>query len=434
MEGICAEQRESQDFLPSTYTATSSLSTLHHVSLHIASQHAHPPLRPLRPPPSTRRRPPRQLRYQTRLLPNHHPPKTPYTSPPFSPSSSLTPANTIPPDGIPTFTETPSSELNDVLSTMRTKHFVPAALHAPDRRLIFGTKHRQTLADNPQTVTVGDEDITLQWIDRRTEIPNRRKLFHQAIALMAEAGRGEEGGKEWANLPNLLIGLRGKVEGRGMGKVVRKAVEAGRIGIVVQCLQQGAATGMTLDSEDVLENVMWGLHATAQRDGWTEEGVSKALKAANQVALLLETEEHGGGRLLSERDPRQRPEVLGVFLELVAVQAYRFQNGQDVDGKVKAYTERLLGCIDGAAQPPSHAPSPTGPQYEMRHGIPIYHGLHLAERVLGKELPNPQLATRVRRDYEAGLTILAQALEAQGLKEGGYGEQAVKAWRECIRD
>ncbi|KAK5120812.1 hypothetical protein LTR85_005879 [Meristemomyces frigidus] len=335
-------------------------------------------------------------------------------------------------NGIPTFNEASTPELNDVLASMRNKHFTPAYLHASERRLIFGTKNKQTLADNPQTVTIGDEEVELQWMDRRKEIPNRTKLFHKAIDLMA-AGEG----KDWNNLPNLLAGLKhagAKAEEKMMGKAVRKAVSAGRIGAIVQCLQQGEYTGMTLDIDEVLENVIWGLHVTAQREGWSEEGVLKALKAANQVGLLLETEEHGGGRHLREHDPRRRPEVLGAFLELAAVYAYKFQGAKDVDGKVKTYADRLLGCIDGAAQPLSHAPRPLGPQYEMLHGIPIWHGLFLAEKVLGKGLPQPQLATKVRQDYEAGLTILAQAIEALEPRGGSYGERAVGAWRECIRD
>ena len=62
-------------------------------------------------------------------------------------------------DGIPAFTETSSPDLNDVLSSMRTKHITPAYLRKPERRLIYGTKYRQTLADNPQVATVGEEEV-----------------------------------------------------------------------------------------------------------------------------------------------------------------------------------------------------------------------------------------------------------------------------------
>jgi hypothetical protein len=70
----------------------------------------------------------------------------------------------------------------------------------------------------------------------------------------------------------------------------------------------------------------------------------------------------------------------------------------------------------------------------MLNGTPIYHGLLLAEKVLGSELPQPDQARQIREDYEAGLTILAQAIEAQAPKEGSYGGQALVVWRELIRD
>ncbi|KAK5137738.1 hypothetical protein LTR08_007309 [Meristemomyces frigidus] len=337
--------------------------------------------------------------------------------------------------GVPTFTPTPSPPLDTTLAALRTKHFIPASLHAPDRRLIFGTKNRQTLADNPQTVTIEREDIPLLWLDRRTEIPNRTKLVHAAIDAMVSSGEG------WSNLPSLLAGLRragvkwtkGSRNEALLGKIVRKAVQAGKIGTVVLCLQQAETTGMRLGIETVLENVMWGLHTTAQREQWSEASVVKAMKASTQIALLLESEGHGGGREVRERDPRRRPEVVGTFLELAAVYAWKFQGGKDVDGKVRTYTERLLGCLEGALQPPSRAPLPTGPQYEMHHGIPIYHGLALAEKILAPTQSFPRVAgvdaTKVRKDYEAGLTILAGAIEAGGVKAGSYGEGAVGAWR-----
>ncbi|TKA78137.1 hypothetical protein B0A55_02730 [Friedmanniomyces simplex] len=209
--------------------------------------------------------------------------------------------------------------------------------------------------------------------------------------------------------------------GGHMGRVVRKASNAGRLGSIIQCLQQVEHTGLTLKDDVVLSNVVWALHDLAQRDAWSAEATEKATKWANVVSMLLETGEHGGGKTTRVGDARRRPEVIGLFLELAAVQAYKHQGGKDVDGKVKMYTERLLACIGDQAQPPSHAPATSGPQVEMLNGVPIYHGLLLAEKVLGPDLPRPAQARRIREDYEAGLTILAQAIEAQEPKEGSYG-------------
>jgi hypothetical protein len=70
----------------------------------------------------------------------------------------------------------------------------------------------------------------------------------------------------------------------------------------------------------------------------------------------------------------------------------------------------------------------------MMNGVPIYHGLLLAEKVLGAEMPQPSLASQIRKDYEAGLTNLAQAIEARAPAEGSYDDQALKVWRSCLQD
>ncbi|EMC93970.1 hypothetical protein BAUCODRAFT_112632 [Baudoinia panamericana UAMH 10762] len=345
--------------------------------------------------------------------------------------------------GLPTFAETSTPELDDILLTLRNKHLIPANLHKSERRLIFGTKYRQQLLDNPQTALVGDEEVPLTWIDRRKEIPSRNKLFVRALELMSKGARDEYGG-DWKNLTALLTALKGVSKSKGhekrdvreerMGRIVRKVAEAGHLEIVIHCLKISKQTGLSLKQEDVLENVVWAMHHAAQKAGWSEEAVTKSLKHARAIGLLLESEQHGGGAVLREDDPRTRPEVVGVFLELSAVFAYRYGGGKDEDGSVKMYAERLLSCIGEHAQPPSRAPAPTGPQMEMLHGVPIWHGLMLAENILGRDLPQPQLAKKIRQDYEAGLEILAQAIEAQTPAPGSYGEQALVAWKECVRE
>ncbi|KAK5116216.1 hypothetical protein LTR62_008542 [Meristemomyces frigidus] len=345
---------------------------------------------------------------------------------------------------IPTFTPTPSTPLLDtLLADLRAKHLIPSALRTPDRRLIFGTKNRQLLADNPRSTQIGSEVIPLQWMDRRSEIPRRATMFNQALEHMVNS----EGGEAWKNLAPLLKGMgdcrpgdkRDALSEETLGKVVRKAGMKGQFGTILLCLQQVENTGLSLKYPAVLQNVMRALREHATREGWSVEAVAKSRKWAAQVAGLLEMEAHGGGTYMKgAKDARRRPEVLGVFLELAAVDAFKHKGGKDVDGQVKMYTERLLGCIGDKAQPASLPPSKKGPQLEMLYGLPIYHGLLLAERILQQDLPQPQLARKIREDYEAGLTILADALEARGDgaqgKEMTYGGQALKAWGSVVRD
>ncbi|WPG98360.1 Hypothetical protein R9X50_00114900 [Acrodontium crateriforme] len=339
--------------------------------------------------------------------------------------------------GVPAFTKTSSPELDAKLADIRAKHFIPAYLNHHDRRLIFGTKHKQSLEDNPQTATIGKEEIDLNWIDRRSEVPNGKKLVKEIINLSAEHD-------EWQNLPNLLVGLkhsRHTPSPERMEEIIRKAVEQGRIGIIVQCLQQAERTGMTLRTGKVMRSVMWGLHQTAQMDNWSEESVTKALKNASQVALLLETEVHstGGstGSSSAPWDAKRRPENVAVFLELEAVNAYKFHNGVDVNGKVKMYAERLLKCIGDIPEktkPRSHAPAPRGPQFEMLHGVPIWHGLTLAQKILSPNMPQAEFANQIIAEYQTSLSALAKAIEEKSPKEGTYNAQALSVWKDCIRD
>lgn len=247
---------------------------------------------------------------------------------------------------VPTFIETSNPELDDVLSTIRTKHFIPAYLRNRERRAIFGDKNRQNLIDNPQSVALGDEDIQLQWIDRRREIPNRNALITEAINLMLASEA-----KDWShNLPALLQGLNEGVKKslgpKVMEKLVRKAAETGKFGTVLPCLQQASKTGMTLKDEGILAWVVWALHVSAARNGWNKASLEKTIKESNAVALMLESADHGSQAVMAENDPRTRPSVLGTWLELVAAYAYKFQGGKDSEeGLVKAYTARLLSRL-----------------------------------------------------------------------------------------
>lgn len=335
---------------------------------------------------------------------------------------------------MPTFTETSNSELNDILAGIRSKHFIPGYLDPYQRKLIFGTKNRQLLHDNPQTTTIGDEEIPLTWIDRRTEIPNRKKAIRRALQLMEESGRDR---KVWSNLPSLLVGLTHigvHVDDYLMGVMVRKATNAGRLDVIMQCLEQSRFTGMTLKREEVLRHVVWGIRIQAQRENWSEAAVRKGLAEARQLSLMLESEEHGSGRALVRDDPRQRPEIIGTFLELAAVNAYKYQDKKDNGGVVAAYVSRLISCIGDKAQPQSFAPPARGPVYEMLDGVPIWHGLKLAQKILGNTIPQATQANKIAADYEAGLSNLAQAIEAQSPAEGSYSAQALDVWRNCIRE
>ncbi|EME43688.1 hypothetical protein DOTSEDRAFT_72893 [Dothistroma septosporum NZE10] len=335
---------------------------------------------------------------------------------------------------LPTFNEASNEELNNVLSTMREKHFVPAYMHKQEHKLITKSKYRQQLIDNPQTGIVGGEEITLRPIDTRTEIPARGGLLARALNLIIN---GES--KDWQNIPKLLQGLKEGVKKPAtdaqMEKIVRKGFQTKQLGVIIQCLYQAEQTGMTLKSEAVLRTFLGGLHDLAQQSGWQKGAVSKALREVNVVSQLLEAKEHGTGGTLRPHDPRTRPEVLGVFLELAAVYAYKYDGQTDSEGLVKAYARRLISNIEKSQMKPSELQLlERSKQWPMLQAIPVWHGLSLAEKMLGKEMPERQAASKAIAEYEVALRGLAAELEARNPAEGTYDYQALNAWRQCIRD
>lgn len=66
--------------------------------------------------------------------------------------------------------------------------------------------------------------------------------------------------------------------------------------------------------------------------------------------------------------------------------------------------------------------------------IPVWHGIHLAQKVLGNDMPNPNVAREALTKYEAAISDAVSKLEANNPEEQSYAGQALNAWRSCIRD
>lgn len=70
----------------------------------------------------------------------------------------------------------------------------------------------------------------------------------------------------------------------------------------------------------------------------------------------------------------------------------------------------------------------------MQRGIPIWHGLNLAQKILG-HVPQAVVAQEVVRDWERGLLQLVYHLERKPRMENDfYNSQMLRAWKDCIRD
>jgi hypothetical protein len=262
---------------------------------------------------------------------------------------------------------------------MRNKIFLPAHLSRSQQDLIYQDKHQRELTIEPVFAYIKGEKFKLEHIDPVKDVPAGAKGLLKAVALMEKE-------KDWDNLPSLLHGLnnaRRKIHGETLEKITRKAGMAGRPDILLECARRVNHTKFTLSNPKVVAEIMHQIQNKALKSGWEAKNTKQALAWAEMVSELLEDERHAGKRHISgAQDIRVRPELIGVLLQLSAVWATRFYGGEDRDGKVALYTERLLGS------PASMLPDPNGHDTHtmstyLGYMVPVLHGMKLAQPILG---------------------------------------------------
>ncbi|KAI9047388.1 hypothetical protein LZ554_008834 [Drepanopeziza brunnea f. sp. 'monogermtubi'] len=246
---------------------------------------------------------------------------------------------------IPSFTEVSSPELQDLLTRIRERIFLPAHVNESQRKLIFSPKHAKSLEVEPAIANIAGEDFRLRHLELTRDVPSRRTAVLKALRLMKEK-------RDWDNLPNLLGGLKNAGCQHGPQvrlAVVGKAGKAGRQDTVLECLRRAEFTGLTLQHLEMPTQVLYWMAQKAVAADWDAQETKKALAWAEMVRDMMEEPKH---KVMPKRDipkyldaSKDQPEVPGILLQLAAVRAT--QIGKDEGGKVERYAKELLGAPMG---------------------------------------------------------------------------------------
>ena len=246
------------------------------------------------------------------------------------------------------------------------------------RKIIYKKKYETELSTEPVIATIAEEDFQLQHIDFRKDLPNVRKSLFKALSLMKDK-------QDWANLPNLLEGL--KTSGANVmashvkAGILHKIMAAGRQETLLECLRRVEDTGLQLKDPEFVTRVMLTMQRRGFDTDWHEHETAKALRWAEMVVELMENPKHAGSRILAgENDPRLQLEVIGILLELAAVRAVKHLESRDVDGKVADYGARLLGTPLEFRTPADDTEYELNP-WVWAH-VPVLHGIYEALKVL----------------------------------------------------
>ena len=208
------------------------------------------------------------------------------------------------------------------------------------------SKHGQLLNDPGVTVTLpNDEDLKLKPM-QLGERPTKKKAIMDIKDILASTTDDDA----WNNLIPFLEGMntaKQPVTTKFLSQITRKAYEQGKYNIPQRCAELAKRTDFRLCYPGLAQTIFLQCHIRAAAAAFQGDELLAAAKQAEYIALILERQEHCGGKLKEDEiDARKSPVVVGVLLELAAAKTVHQHGSKDVDGTVASYVAKLLTLTD----------------------------------------------------------------------------------------
>lgn len=235
-------------------------------------------------------------------------------------------------------------------------------------------------------------------------------------------------GKDWANLPGFLEGLKTakrKLKGWQVEKMVRTANACGRQGVVLVCLQRVERTGVGLWEGGVARECMLGAVMRAIEGAWSEEAVEGGWRLARQYWELMWDDRHlrvGGANV------KMMPEVLGA---MVLLSVARMVKEGDERKELERFVHRLLGVwgkVDFSLAEGGWVEA----NQKLVGWAPVLRGMQLAQKVLGKDSEmGRELGEKAKNDLEPMMQKALAAVYAQTPENGS--RRGVKLYEDLAK-
>jgi hypothetical protein len=270
------------------------------------------------------------------------------------------------------------------------------------KRLVFRDRYRERLNEEQVKITIGNEEFTLKPTNRQS-LPNKREV-NSAIEDMRNT-------QDWKNFVPLLIGsLHSKYKFKTVNaeKWVRLAGKSDTLAFILEAAKQSSKTGFSFADRAVAFRFAFALHEKAQKADFSGDALTAALRYAEQAAQLMEWPEHTNNDI--SQDAKRQPFFIGLLTELSAARAIDQAEGEDVDGKVLSYTQKLLGAWDLAA-----LDRETGDWYEtdklLQEIAVLCSGLKMAQQVKSVA-QNKDVVKSIEQRLRQLRTVVERAVEA----------------------
>lgn len=326
--------------------------------------------------------------------------------------------------------------------------------------MIYSPKKQNLLRNDPGvTVTLpNDEEYRLKPL-KLNDRPVKRKALTQIRHLMTSSQDDDV----WNNLLPFLEGMhqsKEHIHHDFYGAIARKLNQLGKYHIALRCAERAATTDFRLCYPAITKKMFRGCHDRAVASTFKGEESTSAFNQAEHMALLLEKEEHCGGKLpAGGRDMRQSLMVMGVLLEMAAAKSIHHHGSKDPDGKVASYSRRALALSDPLFKSVSEARAnmdsdfdeagnlvtePADPRRTKRKPtksalaamkgafindyLPLWHGMKLASRV------QDAIGSDIKMTFDQRCAWLGEQLESRVAEIRSNPElqckSALKRWEE----
>lgn len=279
---------------------------------------------------------------------------------------------------------------------------------------MFKEKHRQRLEDEPITVAISEtEDFTLRPMTIN-ELPTKKDAY-EVLRLIAA-------NNEWKALVPFLSGLymsNLRLSANRLAQIVRKASNAGKLSIILECIRQGTHTGFHLRDLTVVQRLFYDIHILAQNADFKGPAAIKALNMAKQAVDLMDQDAATQTSLAKAENPKHQPFVIGTLLELSAARAINEFGGKDQANEVLSYARKLVVSWPIFKEQGELAGEVSSASERAQQIVAVYNGLRLSLSIHGLALDNSlhDSVTACLAEAKTELDSLVGAVEQAHVQE-----------------
>ncbi|KAJ5573469.1 uncharacterized protein N7459_007896 [Penicillium hispanicum] len=279
---------------------------------------------------------------------------------------------------IPTFSGTPSPELDQALDRFRQELFIPWGLPQRQRSTMFQTKHHHRLEEEPITVNLGaNEQYTLRPMTL-SSLPTRSDVAH-VFQLMQTTNN-------YTNLVPFVSGLWNSERHLSVDRwlqLVRHTAKVGKLSLIVECANRRNQTGLSLMNLEISRSIFFELHRMALNSNNRGTNVTRAFKMAKQAVDIMDGDRPRPQIPGESVNPKFQPFVIGTLLELSAARALGESAGKDEADEALNYAHKLVAAFprrEIKALPKQTNEAKVIIQW-FQEMLPIQNGLRLALKV-----------------------------------------------------